>query len=68
MAWEGRSRETSPYPDRAVVLCDTTPFGSHLECLTVNRWPGQGWRMGGSGTKSSATFVSPKARRWVYDF
>lgn len=44
----------------AVVLCDTTPFGPHLECLTVNRWLGQGWQMRASGANPSASFVSPK--------
>ena len=41
-------------------LQHTTAFGSYLECLTVNRWLGQGWRTDGSGSQSSASLFLAK--------
>jgi len=47
---------------RWLQLQHTTAFGSYLECLTVNRWLGQGF-----GSQSSSSFFlakDPKVGVW----
>src|SRR5215471_6309792 len=38
--------------------CGIPASGSHLGYLTANRWCGQGWRIFGCGSQSSANFVT----------
>jgi len=49
---------------RWLQLQHTTAFGPYPECLPVNRWLGQGWRMDGFGSQSSAIAKDPKVGVW----
>jgi predicted ATPase len=52
--YKGRELPRAPRTDPYVHLY---AYGSYLGCLTANRWFGQGWRIRGCGSQSSASFV-----------
>src|SRR5258708_12816416 len=41
-------------PPAQIRTCGLPAYGSHLGCLTAKRWLGQGWRIVGLGSQSSA--------------
>src|SRR4029077_6526041 len=45
-------------PPAQIRTCGTPAYGSHLGYLTANRWVGQGGRIFGFGSQSSANFVT----------
>lgn len=45
-------------PPAQIRTCGIPASGSYLGCLTAKRWFGQGWRMRGRGSQSSASFVT----------
>ena len=52
----GRGRDASYLaPPAQIRTCSFPAYGSYLGYLTANRWLGQGWRMRGGGSQSSAS-------------